>query len=91
MLFSNPPWDIILQIYRAALDERPISVADLTRHLPIPAPTTLRSIDALVQLGLIRCSSSLFSCGAAHVELTQTGLRQMDAYFLRLPPVVGPS
>lgn len=89
ILFTNPPWDIMLEVFRAALNERRISVSDLTRTLPIPATTALRWVDALVHSRLIRCSGSLFSSGVPHIELTPTGFRQMDAYLRQLPPAIG--
>jgi hypothetical protein len=90
-LFINSPWDIMLEVYHAVLDERQISVADLTQTLPIPATTALRWLDTLVHVRLIRCSPPLFRGGVAQVELTQWGIRQMDAYFRRLPPVPDPA
>lgn len=52
-LFSEPAWDILLELYAAELGARSMSVSDLARAIDTPESTTARWIDELEGRGLV--------------------------------------
>lgn len=52
-LFSDPAWDILLELLGARLGGRKMTAADLATAIGIPLSTTGRWIEALEQRGLI--------------------------------------
>lgn len=55
-LFSDPAWDILLELYAAKLGGRQMSIAEVARAIETPASTTKRWVAALEERGLIASS-----------------------------------
>lgn len=53
-LFSDPAWDILLELYAAKLGDRPMSLADIARAIETPQSTTKRWVAALEERGLVQ-------------------------------------
>lgn len=75
-LFSDPAWDILLELFGAQLGHRNMTAADLAKATELPASTTFRWIAALEQRGLVRLATS-GNKGRA-VELTAEGALRME-------------
>lgn len=84
-LFSEPAWDILLEVYAAHLEQRRISVSSLCHASEVPGTTGLRWIDALFREGLIEKANDPFDGRRIYVSLSQKGLKAMSAYFAAMP------
>lgn len=67
-LFSDPAWDILLEVFAAKLGRRRISLSDLS---PIAPPSTLaRWTAALLERGILVCNLSILRPDQMWIELT---------------------
>jgi len=79
--FSDPAWDILLHLYRACLEGRPLTVGELGQLTGIKPTTVNRWIDTLVCRGWIdrhRCEED---ARRVWIALSDRGADQMSAYF----------
>ncbi|MES2902955.1 MAG: hypothetical protein V4696_02100 [Pseudomonadota bacterium] len=95
-VFSEPAWDMLLQLYAAHVAGRRISIENLCALSAAPASIAMRWLNSLVDLGLAEKTL----CGndpPSLVQLTRTGLDAMDSYFIEqsrsramsnIPPVI---
>jgi uncharacterized protein (DUF2252 family) len=77
-LFSDPAWDILLELFSARLENRSLTLEDLD----YVGPATVRSrwIATLIDRGLV--SGNAFLAGTdLRLELTATAATKMDAIF----------
>ena len=51
-LFADPAWDMLLDLYAARLERRPVSVSSLCIAAAVPATTALRWIKTMTDAGL---------------------------------------
>lgn len=58
-LFSDPAWDILLELYAAKLGDRRMSLADVARAIDTPQSTTKRWATALEESGLVQSKAGL--------------------------------
>lgn len=84
-LFSEPAWDILLELYATHLEQRRISVSSVCHATEVPGTTGLRWLDALLREGLIEKSYDPLDGRRIYVGLSQRGLRAMSAYFAAMP------
>ena len=83
-LFSDPAWDIILELYAAKLGERQMSVADVARAIETPESTTRRWVAALEERGLVQSRTDLTKANVVWISLTDDGadrLRHLADYW----------
>ena len=80
MLFSDPAWDILLELYARHLEHRPANISRLSSALPVPATTTLRWLDRLHEEGLITRRGDEHHAKRIWVELSQYGRSLMERY-----------
>jgi DNA-binding MarR family transcriptional regulator len=80
-LFSDPAWDILLELYAADLDQQRLAISNVGLTSNIPATTALRWIEALQKDGLIRRLKDPFDGRRWFVELTEKGVAAMQAWF----------
>lgn len=52
-IFADPAWDMLLDLYAARLEGKPVSVSSLCHASAVPATTALRWIRVLEEQGLI--------------------------------------
>lgn len=81
MLFSDPAWDILLELYARQLEHRPINVSRLTAALPVPETTILRWIGKLEREAMITRRGDPHHAKRIWIELSQYGRSLMDRYF----------
>lgn len=80
-LFSEPAWDMLLELYLAFLVQRRLSVTDVCGGSRVPPTTALRWIDALKAEDLIVRQRDPFDGRRIFVELTPKGSGALQQYF----------
>lgn len=80
-LFSDPAWDILLQLYAAALMQRKLTVSRLTKRSGVPMTTAIRWLATLESEGLLTRQEDPLDGRQVYVSLSAKGLRGMQAYF----------
>lgn len=76
-LFTDPGWDILLELLAAHLGGRRMTLCDLAQSIDIPASTAKRWAAALAEHGLIVSSSDLTDTDSASIDLSAHGLAGM--------------
>jgi DNA-binding MarR family transcriptional regulator len=84
-LFADPAWDILLELYAAALGQYRVSVANLCVAAAVPATTALRWIRQLEDEGLIERRADPTDGRRHFLMLSQKALGTMAAYFRTVP------
>ena len=77
-LFSDPAWDILLELYAAFLAGRRVTLSELARVTGTPARITARWIQALEQSGNISVDRNQESPFLIYVELSDEGAARMQ-------------
>ena len=77
-LFGEPAWDILLDLYVAHAEDKPVSVSSACIGSDSPATTGLRWLGILAQEGLVVREHDPDD---QLVRLSDEGLASMDAYF----------
>lgn len=77
-LFSEPAWDLLLELYAAKLGSRRMSPDDLARAIETPPSTTARWIAVLDERGLVASDSDVIGSGKL-VSLTDEGLSKIKS------------
>jgi DNA-binding MarR family transcriptional regulator len=81
-LFSDPAWDILLQLFEAGLRGRKLRLTDVAADVP---PSTLaRWAAALEERGLIRCESDPIASSTLWLTLSPSGELKMSGVLARL-------
>ena len=80
-LFSDPTWDILLNLYAAHLDSHRLSITRLTRHCRVPATTVLRRLALLQDKGLVSRTADPFDARRIYVALAPSGVEAMERCF----------
>lgn len=83
VLFADPAWDLLLDLYAAHLEQRPTTVSGLCAAAGAPTTTGLRYVNLLVDRGLVARTPSETDQRVTYVELTAPALAQMKSYFGR--------
>lgn len=79
--FSDPAWDILLDLYAAHLKQQPVSTTALGLVAGVPQTTMLRYLDLIVRDGFARKIADSRDGRRVFVELTPLGIEKM-AYLL---------
>ncbi len=82
-LFSDPAWDMLLDLAVAEATSRPISVTSLCIASGVPTTTALRRIDDLKEAGLLDRVPDPGDRRRILVKLTGTGRERMEAFVQR--------
>lgn len=92
-LFSDPAWDMVLDLTLANLAGKQISVSSLCVASGVPATTALRRIDDLVDRGLAKRLKDPLDGRRVFIAMTEEGLKRITAFiealahaFRDLPP-----
>jgi DNA-binding MarR family transcriptional regulator len=80
-LFADPAWDILLELYGAALGQYRVSVSNLCHGAAVPATTGLRWIKQLEEEGLIGRRPDPTDGRRQFLELSGKGFEAMNGYF----------
>lgn len=77
-LFSDPAWDILLDLYISANRDPPLCISDLYLTSPTPPTTILRWVSVLEKRGLIIRRLDLPNRRRKVISLTEAGRRSMN-------------
>ena len=80
MLFAEPAWDMLLDLYASELERRQVSVSSLCIAAAVPPTTALRWIGTLHDAGLFERKADPSDRRRAYIALSQKGLDGMRAY-----------
>lgn len=80
-LFGEPAWDILLDLYIAYVEEKPVSVSSACIGSAAPPTTGLRWLGVLAEQDLILREHDPEDQRRVLVRLTETGLQAMDEFF----------
>lgn len=83
-LFGEPAWDILLDLYIAFVDDKPVSVSSACIGSAAPPTTGLRWLGVLAEHGLVVREQDPVDQRRVLVRLTDKGVTAMDRYFARL-------
>lgn len=81
MLFADPAWDILLDLYAAHARGHRISIGSATIAAAVPPTTALRYIDALQKHGLIARQADPRDKRRFYLVPTETAIQAMDLWF----------
>ena len=79
-LFFEPAWDMLLELFVAALDGKRIATKGLCGASGVPPSTALRYIDLLEETGLAVRSEDVSDARRIFVAITPLGEEAMAAY-----------
>lgn len=77
-LFSDPAWDILLELYAAHLGRRSMSLSELTQTIETPRTTTARWISELDNRGLVSSKIDPDNPARLQVQLTPEGVLKLE-------------
>ena len=80
-LFADPAWDMLLELYAAALIQRRLPISRLAERSAVPMTTALRWIATLEGEGLIERQDDRLDRRRVFITLSIKGETAMDAYF----------
>lgn len=83
-LFSDPAWDMLLDLMGARFAEQPMTVSSLCLAAEVPTTTALRWLNALADAGLVRRLPDPADRRRVLVELTEEGVARTEAYLRSL-------
>jgi predicted transcriptional regulator len=76
-LFSDPAWDMVLDLTLASIENRQISISSLCIASNAPTTTALRCIKTLVEFGIIEIASDTKDRRRKNVKISQSTLDLM--------------
>jgi DNA-binding MarR family transcriptional regulator len=79
-LFADPAWDMLLELYVAAVTQRRLTVSRLCERSGVPSTTALRWISTLEQDGLVNRCRDRLDGRQAFLSLSDKGCAKMSAY-----------
>lgn len=77
LLFSEPAWDILLDLFISDYDDRQLSVSAVCIGARAPSATALRYLTLLQDAGLVERIRDATDGRRSHVTLTPLGRRRM--------------
>ena len=80
-IFSNPAWDMMLDLYRAYLRGQEISISSLALASNVPATTARRSIAAIVEAKLAYYRPDPTDRRRVHIEITPRAVEKLEQIF----------
>ena len=88
-LFSDPMWDILLDLTSARLEEKTVPVSSVCQAAGVPMSTALRQIRSLVDMGLIRRWSDPLDRRRDLLAINDEAMEAMRQYLTYLRDRVG--
>lgn len=88
-LFSDPMWDILLDLTSARLEQKTVPVSSVCQAAGVPMSTALRQIRSLVDMGLIRRWSDPLDRRRDLLAINDEAMEAMRQYLTYLRDRVG--
>jgi DNA-binding MarR family transcriptional regulator len=82
--FSDPAWDMLVQLYAHHLAQQSIALSKLCQAAHVPTATGQRWIKYLEQTGHVARKADKHDNRRQWLALTDSGLNKMEAYFRTL-------
>ena len=82
-LFTDPAWDMLLDLWAARLEGKQVSVSSLCIAAGVPATTALRWIGVLADRNLVERQPDANDKRRMYVELTDAAVTALERYFER--------
>ncbi|RYE02660.1 MAG: hypothetical protein EOP61_07770 [Sphingomonadales bacterium] len=79
-LFADPAWDMLLDLFAAALEKRRVSVSSLCIAAAVPPTTALRWIGTMHENGLFERQADPSDRRRAYIVLSAKGLEGIQSY-----------
>ena len=80
-LFSDPSWDILLELFVSTLEARKVTVSTACMAACAPTTTALRHVAYLVQEGLVVRRPHPADARSTYLELTPDAIARLTEYF----------
>ena len=80
-IFANPAWDMLLDLYRAALRQEQISISSLALASNVPATTARRCIDSMLADKLVRYRPDPTDRRRVFIAITSSGFEALTKIF----------
>ena len=87
-LFSEPAWDILLELYAAELEQQRVAVSQLCAAAGLAATTGLRWLNTLEANRLVIRFADPLDARRSFVSLTGEGKRAMESFFESIKKLV---
>lgn len=84
-LFSDPAWEILLELYAMHLEQQRVSISSVYLASSVPASTALRWIAKLEHDGLVLRTDDPLDARRSWIALTSDGVERMRSFFETLP------
>jgi hypothetical protein len=84
-LFADPAWDMMLDLLRAELSHRRVSISSLCIASAVPATTALRWLKAMTDKGFFMRRDDPLDGRRVFVELSPQCSRALRCYFANIP------
>lgn len=81
VLFREPAWDILLELYVALPERSSLCISDLSTEIRVPMTTALRWLDYLEGSKLVSRQHSPTDKRKSMIALTEEGRARLDQYF----------
>ncbi|QLC22422.1 MarR family transcriptional regulator [Parasphingopyxis sp. CP4] len=83
-LFSDPAWDMLLELTSGYAEDRPLTVSSLCDASGLPMATALRRIDEMVESGLIERKRDHLDRRRIFVVPTEKAIEAISGFFAEL-------
>lgn len=90
VLFAEPAWDMLLDLYAAHYEGSPVSVSSLCIASNVPSTTALRAIKTMSDAGCLIRQRDPADGRRIFIVLSDTARASLDAYFDELMSSRGP-
>ncbi len=84
-LFSDPAWDMLLDLFVAQLEQRRVTVSSLCIAAAVPSTTGLRWIHLMETAGFFQRERDERDRRRVYITLTPAAIDAMNGYFATLP------
>ena len=82
-LFSDPSWEMLLDLYASTLEGRRVSISSLCIAADVPHATAWRRLSALIDRGILTRTDDPDDRRRSFVSFTETGRVRIETYFSR--------
>ena len=89
-LCSNPPWNILLELFVSAEEGRNVTIKSACVAAGVPQSTALRHIAHLIEIGLCVRTQHPSDARSAHLKLTRLGHGRMIDFLRQLADPADP-
>lgn len=79
-LFSDPAWNMLISLALAEIEQRRVSISDLSAAADVPVTTALRWINSMTEMGIFIRSQDPFDQRRFYVSLSQSASMSMRGF-----------